>query len=212
MAQERLDRITQYVSEMALTGSVPMRVAEQDQLDDNLDSPNRQSLKNWMDCAIPADSVLGLTSSSSGADREVPFCCGQLEPHSPDSPSLTENLDFSHVRELERESRRSWGHFDDYSSATSGSRSDSFERPNGSIDLGQTSPRVGYISTGHRRAESLESIYRCHKAPNSVSTGYVISIILFNFILKKLLFSPFILIFLYCDAKVSDKLDLKYDA
>lgn len=167
IAQERLDRITQFVSEMTLSESVPRGISENDQLDENFESPNKQSLNSWMEYAIPADSVLGLTSSSIGisADREVPpFCCRQLEPLSPESASASENSDFGHVRELDRESRKSWGQFDDYSSVTSESHSDSFERPNGNLDIGQTPPDISmiYNSVGHRleRVGSLESIYR----------------------------------------------------
>lgn len=164
IAQERLDRITQFVSEMTLTQSIPQGNTEHDQLDENFDS-NGQSLNSWMGYAIPANSVLGLSSSSNGlSDREVPpYLFRQLEPHSPES-AASEYLDFSH--ELDRDSGKSWGHFDDHSSVTSGSYSDSFERTNGNLDNGLTSPDIStiYSSVGHGldRIESLESVYRCH--------------------------------------------------
>ena len=189
IAQERLDRITQFVSEMSLTESVPQGITEHEHVNENFDSPNRQSFNSWMEYAIPADTVLGLTSPSIGlpSDREVPpFLFRQLEPHSPESVSASDNSDFSHIRELDRESRKSWGHFDDHSSVTSGSRSDSFERTNGSVENGQTSPDISTVhnSVGQRlvHTESLESVYRCHIAPFSVSTDYIFFILPFNFI------------------------------
>ena len=158
---------------MTLAESIPRGITEHEQVNENAGSPNRQSFNSWMGSAIPADSVLGLTSPSIGlsSDREVPpsFLFRQSEPHSPESVSASENSDFSHIRELDRESRKSWGHFDDHSSVTSGSRSDSFDITNGSLENGQTSPDVSsiYNSVGQRlrRIESLESIYRCHIAP-----------------------------------------------
>ncbi|ONK57292.1 uncharacterized protein A4U43_C10F18570 [Asparagus officinalis] len=164
-AQERLDRITQFVSEMALTESIPFVGTEQDQLDENFESPNGQFCNSWMGYAIPAGSILGLTSPSIGlpSDREVPpFLFRQLEPHSPES-AASECSDFSHVRELDRESRKSWGHFDDHSSVTSGSRSDSFDRTNGSLDTGQTSPEnsttYSCVNCGLLHVESIVSVY-----------------------------------------------------
>ncbi|THU56222.1 hypothetical protein C4D60_Mb11t15020 [Musa balbisiana] len=163
IAQERLDRITHFVSEMAVTDSISHGVTIPEQLYENSDSPNKLLFSSWMEYAIPVDSVSGLVSSLVfPLEREVsPSPCRNLESHSPESAS--EASDFGHLRELDRETRRVWQHYDDNISETSGSRSDSFERLNGCFDNGQTSPDVGmmYSSTSGRlhRVESLESVY-----------------------------------------------------
>ncbi|KAJ6820933.1 uncharacterized protein M6B38_394395 [Iris pallida] len=85
--------------------------------------------------------------------RNYQFLSRQLDPHSPESASPSE---------LDGDSRKSWGHLHDYSSATS-SRSDSFGSTNGNFENGQVSPDVGtiYSSINHKleRIETLESIY-----------------------------------------------------
>lgn len=149
---------------MAVTDSISHGVTIPEQLYENSDSPNKLLFSSWMEYAIPVDSVSGLVSSLVfPLEREVsPSPCRNLESHSPESAS--EASDFGHLRELDRETRRVWQHYDDNISETSGSRSDSFERLNGCFDNGQTSPDVGmmYSSTSGRlhRVESLESVYR----------------------------------------------------
>ncbi|KAJ6799833.1 uncharacterized protein M6B38_204515 [Iris pallida] len=139
IAQERLDRIKQFVSDMTLE-SVPQEIVVHDHIDDNYHFPNFQSSNSWMEYAIPVDSVLDLTSTSTStsisSDQELPsFLSRQLDPHSPESASPDE---------LDGDSRKSWGHLHDYSSAAS-SRSDSFGRTNGNFENGQVSPDVGTI-------------------------------------------------------------------
>ncbi|KAJ6821588.1 uncharacterized protein M6B38_391805 [Iris pallida] len=165
VAQERLDRITQFVSEMTLKESISRGPTGSDQNDENSYFPNFQSSTSWMGYAIPVDSVLGLTSCSASlsSDRELPpNLSRQLETHSPECASPSEASDISHTRELDRDYRKSAGQVDDYSSAAS-SRSDSFERASGSFENCQASPDVGTIcSSVSRRLErvaSLESVY-----------------------------------------------------
>nr|XP_010933158.1 uncharacterized protein LOC105053615 isoform X2 [Elaeis guineensis] len=173
IAQERLERITQFVSEMALSDPIPHGIAGHGQLDENFCSPDRQSCNDWMGYAIPVDSVSGLLSSAGlPSDREVsPFLFRTFEPQSPESVSASDASDFSHVRELDKETRRSWHQYDDNTSETSGSRSDSFERVNGNFELGQTSPEVGTVcySASNRleHVESVESIYSSARGTGS---------------------------------------------
>ncbi|KAJ0967349.1 hypothetical protein J5N97_024266 [Dioscorea zingiberensis] len=165
IAQERLDRITQYVGEITVTDSVPQAVVEHDQLDQNFDSPDRQSCNNWMDYAIPVESVLGLTpfSASLVTDKEnPPFPCKLYESPSPESISVSDTSDFGHVKDMDKDIRKAWQHCDDYASETTGSCSDSFERVNGSYEYSHASPEVSTVQCSPRhmlRAGSLESIY-----------------------------------------------------
>ncbi|XP_020084627.1 uncharacterized protein LOC109707627 isoform X1 [Ananas comosus] len=161
IAQERLDRITQFVNEITLMDSVPHCITEHDQLDENYDSPQKFSCSEWMGHAIPVDSVSGLLSSPGlSSERDIPaFLFRNWEPHSPESVSTSEASDFSHVKELEKENRKGWQHYDDCTSENSGSRSDSFERVNGMFENGQASPDVGTMYCSRlERVESLESL------------------------------------------------------
>ncbi|OAY63160.1 DENN domain-containing protein 5B [Ananas comosus] len=161
IAQERLDRITQFVNEITLMDSVPHCITEHDQLDENYDSPQKFSCSEWMGHAIPVDSVSGLLSSPGlSSERDIPaFLFRNWEPHSPESVSTSEASDFSHVKELEKENRKGWQHYDDCTSENSGSRSDSFERVNGMLENGQASPDVGTMYCSRlERVESLESL------------------------------------------------------
>lgn len=163
IAQERLDRITQFVNEITLMDSVPHCITEHDQLDENYDSPQKFSCSEWMGHAIPVDSVSGLLSSPGlSSERDIPaFLFRNWEPHSPESVSTSEASDFSHVKELEKENRKGWQHYDDCTSENSGSRSDSFERVNGMLENGQASPDVGTMYCSRlERVESLESLQR----------------------------------------------------
>lgn len=162
IAQERLDRITQFVSELTFRESVQ----EHAQSDENSDSPDRQSCNNWMGFAIPVNSVSGLLSHSADliSDRDAaPSVVRVLEPQSPESVSTSEASDVGCARELEKESGKSWQNCEDYASETSGSRSDSFERVNGTVDNTQASPEVLTIYSSSRRrlerVESMESVY-----------------------------------------------------
>ncbi|WOL10660.1 hypothetical protein Cni_G19419 [Canna indica] len=164
IAQERLDRITHFVSEMALTESISRGVMSPEQLSGNADSPNRQLYNSWMEYAIPVDSVSGLISSSVfPMEREAASPSRSLEPPSPESTAASEASDFGHIRELERETRRTGQSFDDNMSETSELRSDSFERLNGCFENGHASPEVGMMCSSAsgklQRVESLESVY-----------------------------------------------------
>ncbi|XP_058095045.1 uncharacterized protein LOC131240674 isoform X2 [Magnolia sinica] len=167
IAEERLERITQFVSEMTLIDCVPPLVRTQDQMNETPETPNKQSSNDWMASAIPADCVLGLTMASPGltSDNEVPSqSLRQLEPHSPESFSTSEASEFSQARELDKDMRKNMQSYDDcYASETSGSRSDSSEIINGSFENGQTSPEVGTfncsVSRTLERVGSSESIF-----------------------------------------------------
>ncbi|XP_072987918.1 uncharacterized protein [Typha latifolia] len=162
IAQERLDRITQFVNEITLNDSVPHSVKEHDQLDEDFDSPERLLCNNWTGFAIPVESVSGLISSAgvSSYRDAPPISLRNWEPQSPESVSNSEASDLGHVKELDKEIRKSWQQFDEYTSETSESRCDSFERVNGTFENGQNSPEVGtmYSSVNLERVESMESL------------------------------------------------------
>ncbi|XP_039132612.1 uncharacterized protein LOC120269339 isoform X1 [Dioscorea cayenensis subsp. rotundata] len=166
IAQERLDRVTQYVSEMVVTNSVPRVVVENDQLDENFDSPDGESYSNWMDYAIPVDSV-GLTPFAANVveDKETPpFPCKLYESPSPESTSVSDTSDFGHVKDVDKDMNKAWQHCDDCASESTGSCSDSFEQVCGSCEYSHTSPESSRLQCSPcrrlLRVGSLECIYR----------------------------------------------------
>eukprot|EP00268_Persea_americana_P039413 TRINITY_DN389_c1_g1_i4.p1 TRINITY_DN389_c1_g1~~TRINITY_DN389_c1_g1_i4.p1 ORF type:complete len:803 (+),score=145.03 TRINITY_DN389_c1_g1_i4:716-3124(+) len=178
IAQERLERITQFVSEMTLTDFVPPAVRTPDQMNEDLDSPTSGSSADWMASAIPVGSVLGFTAAAAGlvSDNEVHSrTFRHLESLSPESISASEASDSSQTRELDKDTQKNLQFFDGYTSETSGSRSDSFERMNGSYDNCQTSPEGGTFqcSFSHtlERIGSSESLFSSVRSIGSEEDG-----------------------------------------
>ncbi|WOL09916.1 hypothetical protein Cni_G18669 [Canna indica] len=172
IAQERLDRITHYVSEMVLTETIPRGIMLPDQQYENSSSPNSNLFNNGMEYAIPIDTIPGLISPSVlPSDRLIsssPYRI--LEPQSPESASTSEASDFGYPRELGRETIRVWQHYDDYMSEMSESCSDSFEKLYGCFENGQTSPDLStmFSATGRlHRVGSLDSVYSSVKDAGS---------------------------------------------
>ncbi|KAJ1693940.1 hypothetical protein LUZ63_010638 [Rhynchospora breviuscula] len=170
IAQERLDRITQFVSEVNIADAVPHSIKDSNH-SENLNSPQRLSYSEMMEYAIPVDSVSGLIYSPnrlSGKDTS-PFVAKVLEPQSPESFSTSEASEASNVKELDKETRPQ---YDDYASETSESRSDSFERISEAFENSHTSPEVtsAYNSTRIKsmdRVESLESLHSLSRGTGS---------------------------------------------
>lgn len=159
MAQERLERITQFVNEMNLIDFVPQAIRTSDQLAENFEPPMTESSNDWMASAIPVNSVLGFAAAAAGlvSDNVVrSFSFRRLEPQSPESISASEASDISQGREFDRDTRKNLQVFDDCASETSGSRCDSFERMNGETENGQMSPEGGTFQYSVRH--SLERV------------------------------------------------------
>ncbi|XP_010264819.1 PREDICTED: uncharacterized protein LOC104602732 isoform X2 [Nelumbo nucifera] len=150
IAQERLDRITQFVSEVTLSDSFLSGIKIQDQMNENNDSPNRDCYSDWMDSAIPLDNAVALSAAAVGliSDDRIPSFSSRLsEPQSPESGYTSEQ------------------YFDDYAPETSEALSESFERMNGNYENGQMLPDISsFICSKSRkleRVESSESLLSC---------------------------------------------------
>ncbi|KAK1308248.1 hypothetical protein QJS10_CPA09g01901 [Acorus calamus] len=162
IAQERLNRITQFVSEVTLTDVISQGPRFRDD-DENSESPEGGRSPNWMASAIPVNSVIGLVTipASPLSDYETPSIRAS-EPQSPESISTSDASDFSHVRELEKFPRKNLQYFDDHASETSESLSDSSERMNGSVENGQASPESSSLpflySHTSEQFKNLESV------------------------------------------------------
>ncbi|TYK24604.1 DENN domain-containing protein [Cucumis melo var. makuwa] len=132
IAQERLNRVTQFISEISLTDSVPS--APRSNQNGNVDSPERKSSGDWMTSAIPIHSAVTLTAAAAGIisdDEILTSSVKMVEPQSPESCTT------SHASELSQLERTNGscesGHL--WSEMSFSSRHRSFERIGSSESL-----------------------------------------------------------------------------
>ncbi|KAI4965141.1 hypothetical protein ZWY2020_057393 [Hordeum vulgare] len=150
ISQERLERITQFASEIALAGPVPRSLREQlqDQSDGDFESPNGFSISGLV-------SSPGLTS-----ERDAPsYLFRNWEPNSPESISASETSDSSYAKEPEKEGRHSFQQLR------------LFGRASSTYENGQTSPDLlsmhSATSTRLERTPSMESLHSSVKGAGS---------------------------------------------
>ncbi|GLT41478.1 hypothetical protein SLA2020_155390 [Shorea laevis] len=160
IAQERLNRITEFVSEMSLslTDYVPSVSKRNELMHENIDSPDEE-YSDWMASAIPVDSALALTAAAAGiiSDDEVPSASLKIcSPRSPESTAASEASDFCHAREIDKDIRKNMQCFDENVSEPLDNHSDGFERSCGSYENGHASPDIG--ATFCSRSQTLERI------------------------------------------------------
>ncbi|KAM3731209.1 hypothetical protein ACB098_12G145300 [Castanea mollissima] len=144
IAQERLNRITQFVSDLTLNAYVPSVTKVHDQMNGNVDSPESESFSDWMASAIPVDSALALTAAAAGITRDdfiSPSSLKIWEPHSPESVTTSEASDISQVRETDKDSKNSQN-FDECTFEASETCSEPSERMCGCFENDQISPEV----------------------------------------------------------------------
>ncbi|CAN8257549.1 unnamed protein product [Cochlearia groenlandica] len=158
IAQERLKRITEFVSEMSLAaachGSSISRT--NDQIDSRVSSP-RSNPSDWMASAIPVDGVMALTAAAAGLISDSDLA-NFSEPQSPDSVVTSDTSDVSQIKEIERDGRKVF-HYDDNSSEN---HLDTPERRSQSYENGHTSPEVTCPdprTTPIERLETCESVF-----------------------------------------------------
>ncbi|PON54584.1 DENN domain containing protein [Trema orientale] len=161
IAQQRLNRITELVTEMSLFDYVPSPLTAHYRLHENVESPERESFSDWMTSAIPVDSAVALTAAAAGIipdDVITPSSLRISEPNSPESVTASESSEFSQARELDKDGRKNLQYFDDYASEASETRSDTLERMYGSYENGHSSPEVRTsFSSRFRTLERLGS-------------------------------------------------------
>ncbi|XP_031501970.1 uncharacterized protein LOC116265490 isoform X2 [Nymphaea colorata] len=169
IAQERLERISQFVSEMTLTDSVPPMIKTREQMNASSDILTDESESDWMAYAIPVDSVLGLAAAAAGliSNNEVhSFSCRMSEPQTPESLSASEVSDLSQSREWDKDTRKNPSCNDDDVSEVSESFSESFDRLNGTYENGQVSPEIG--ASQFSMSRPIERIGSCESLISSV--------------------------------------------
>ncbi|XP_011083072.1 uncharacterized protein LOC105165685 [Sesamum indicum] len=123
IAQERLNRITKFVNEMALADNIPSQsVSKNNNINEKVDSPGAESATDWLASAIPVDSAMTLAAAAAGiiSDEEA---SSRWEISPPGSPTTSDISDYSQMRELDKDCSKNVHTFDDYASETSENRS-----------------------------------------------------------------------------------------
>ncbi|CAM0870724.1 unnamed protein product [Alopecurus aequalis] len=175
IAQERLDRITQFASEIALAQPVPrsLKEQEQDRLNGDFESSNGLSYNDWTVYAVPVNSISGIVSSSGlTSERDCPsYLFRSWEPNSPESISASETSDSSYAREFEKGGRHSFQQYEDCISENTETRCDSFGRASSTYENVDTSPDLlsthSLTSTRLERTQSMESLHSSVKGAGS---------------------------------------------
>ncbi|KAM0828349.1 hypothetical protein ACQ4PT_067613 [Festuca glaucescens] len=173
IAQERLDRITQFASEIALAEPVPRSLKEQDLFKGDFESSNGLSYNDWMEYAVPVNSISGIVSSSRlTSERDAAsYLFRSWEPNSPESISASEISDSSYAKEFEKEGRHSFQQFEDCISENTESRCDSFGSASSTYDNGHMSPDLlstdSLMSRRLGRTQSMESLHSSVKCAGS---------------------------------------------
>ncbi|XP_031373072.1 uncharacterized protein LOC116188080 isoform X2 [Punica granatum] len=163
IAQERLNRITQFVNEMALTTYIPSDSNSHEEVNENASySPDSsESQADWTTSAIPLHSAIALTAAAAGLVPDDGVTSPSLknwEPQSPESVTTSETSELSHSRESDRDGAKSSLYIDDNTSEASESRFNSSGRMNGCYGNGHASPDVGaFFNLRSRTMERLGS-------------------------------------------------------
>ncbi|KAL0418603.1 UNVERIFIED_CONTAM: hypothetical protein Sradi_1273800 [Sesamum radiatum] len=152
IAQERLNRITKFVNEMALADNVPSQpVSKNNNINEKVASPGAESATDWLASAIPVDSAMNLAAAAAGiiSDEEA---SSRWEISSPGSPTTSDISDYSQMRELDKDCSKNVHSFDDYASETSENRSTGGLTP----DVG---PCIYYRNQSVDCLRSFESLF-----------------------------------------------------
>ncbi|XP_028758289.1 uncharacterized protein LOC114717340 isoform X2 [Neltuma alba] len=160
-AQERLNRITQFVNEMTLTGSfLPPKL--DDQTNENDDTLERGSFNDWMACAIPVEDAAALAAAAAGIISDDDISTKLWDPESPGSMTASDASDFSQVRDVDKDGKKSH----DCSSEVPQTHPNSLERISGNYEDGQASPKVVTPhSSGSRAFKHLGSSQSPFRSP-----------------------------------------------
>uniref|UniRef100_A0A0D6R184 UDENN domain-containing protein n=1 Tax=Araucaria cunninghamii TaxID=56994 RepID=A0A0D6R184_ARACU len=164
IAQERLERITQFVNEMSLTDYVPPMVKVRERVNGKTSSPTKDDLDDWTASAIPVESVLGATAAAAGLISESKvssFSSRASEPPSPESGITGEASEFNQGKEWDRDFKHTANLGDDSVSEASEGFSDNFDKVHDSVGNGHYMPENRMLSPSRpiERTPSSESLY-----------------------------------------------------
>lgn len=161
IAQERLNRITEFVNEVSLsvTDFSPSCLKPDGTMND-VDSADEEYGNMASECSV--DSILTAAASGVVTDDEIPSALLKVSsPRSPESVTASEASDLGQLRDIDKCSIKILQDFDDNISEASECRSEAFEKL---YDSGQTSPEIGtFVCSRGRPLErigSSQSLFR----------------------------------------------------
>ncbi|TYI20440.1 hypothetical protein ES332_A07G238100v1 [Gossypium tomentosum] len=158
IAQERLNRITEVVSEMnpSLDDLAPSSSKQDNQINDNTftSTPNSEYVNEWMASALPVNSTVVLSSDTAANDEVSSASLKISSPLSSGSVAASDASDWGHVREIEKDVRKGVLYIDDSASEASEIRCSALERINGTHENGQISPDIGSVFSLRSRTSS----------------------------------------------------------
>ncbi|CAH8354626.1 unnamed protein product, partial [Eruca vesicaria subsp. sativa] len=169
IAQERLKRITDFVSEMSLAAACHSPSVSR--FNGCVSSP-RSNPDNWMASAIPVDGVMALTAAAAGliSDSDIE---NFAEPQSPDSVVTSDTSEVSHIKEIERDGRKVFHCYEDSSSEVSENHLDTPERRFQSFENGHVSPEITCTDPRTQPIEHIESCESVFSSAKSVLSDEV---------------------------------------
>lgn len=167
VAQGRLNRITQFVSEISLGDFSPSPSRGPDLFSGNLDSPDREG---WMSSAIPVDSAFVLTAAAAGIITydEVSSASKIGETPSRSSGDGSEASDFGPPKEIDKSNLQDSDH---RASDASETHSNGFERPYESDENGTStsSPEATPLThSGNHKLERSNSSVSLYSSARSL--------------------------------------------
>ncbi|KAL2238699.1 UNVERIFIED_CONTAM: DENN domain-containing protein 5B [Sesamum indicum] len=170
IAQEHLNRITQFVNETALADYVPSQSMPKNHVNGTIDSPYGESDTDWMVSEIPVNGSVALTSAATGvmSDEEIPSSI--WEPFSPVSATISDASDRSQMRELDKDGSTNMHAFDDYISENSEKRSNSLDQTKRIQNNGDTSDVGPCIIARNSSVETLRSFENSFRSARSMTS------------------------------------------
>ena len=169
IAQERLNRITQFINEVTLTGSGPSSPKQDYQIRSKAaNSPEMESSSEWMDSAIPLDGATVITAAAAGiiSDDESQQLSPKLRDcrcQSPVSGTSSDASDFVHVRDIDKEDKKNLQVLDNCAFKAPETLA-SIQRMHGNCENDHVSPKAGTPlsprNRGLERLGSFESLFR----------------------------------------------------
>ncbi|XP_073300145.1 uncharacterized protein [Primulina huaijiensis] len=108
ISQDRLNRITQFVSEISFVDNVPTQSVSKVQTNRNADPPYEERDTDWMASAIPVNSAIAVTAAAAGiiSEEDISSSSGELN-----IPTANDSLDNSQFRRLDKDDRINMHYF-----------------------------------------------------------------------------------------------------
>ncbi|GAB2241237.1 hypothetical protein Droror1_Dr00018012 [Drosera rotundifolia] len=164
IAQERLNRITQLVTDISFNEHSPSSFRIQDE---NPESLNHDGPEDWTSAAIPLDSAVVLTAAAAGIipdDEGLSSSLKNSDCHSPSSVTANEASEFSPEQDadndehVEQNRESNVQYFEDHASDVSEVDTNGFVRSYESYENGKFSQKMALSNSDHKLERSSSSV------------------------------------------------------